>query len=69
MNTSHHAACAGGKIDWGYLKAGDKQFGEGGKQYDMLGDEVLAMPAPPPPAAAMQNGGHDAHSGPEPPGT
>ena len=60
--------CAGGQIDWGYLKAGDKQFGGGGRQYDMLGDEVLAMPAPPPPpAAAVQNGSHDARGAPPEP--
>jgi hypothetical protein len=62
-------ACAGGQIDWGYLKAGDKQFGGAGKQYDMLGDEVLAMPPPPPPPPPAQlNGSHPAQSVEEPPG-
>lgn len=40
---------AGDTVDWGYLKAGDQQHGDGGKQYDLLGDEVLSLPLPPPP--------------------
>ena len=40
---------AGDTVDWGYLKAGDQQYGDGVKQYDLLGDEVLNLPLPPPP--------------------
>lgn len=39
----------GDTVDWGYLKAGDQQYGDGQKQYDLLGDEVLSLPVPPPP--------------------
>lgn len=37
-------------MDWGYLKAGDQQFGDGKQQYELLGDEVLNLPLPPPPS-------------------
>lgn len=39
----------GDRIDWGYLKAEDRDYNLGGKKYEMLGDlEGLAPPPPPP---------------------
>ena len=51
-----YCGATGDTVDWGYLKAGDQQYGDGQKQYDLLGDEVLTLPVPPPPpmsAAAL----------------
>lgn len=45
---------AGDTVDWGYLKAGDRQIGDGKQQYELLGDEVLNLPAPPPPMMPRQ---------------
>ncbi|BDA46039.1 probable nucleolar protein of 40 kDa [Coccomyxa sp. Obi] len=57
----------GGTVDWGHLKAGDRQYGDA-QQYDLVGDEVLAMlPPPPPPAMAAAHNGHMQQSA-EPPG-
>lgn len=57
----------GGTVDWGHLKAGDRQYGDA-QQYSLVGDEVLAMlPPPPPPAMAAAHNGHMQQSA-EPPG-
>ncbi|KAK9817647.1 hypothetical protein WJX72_000130 [[Myrmecia] bisecta] len=48
----------GGKVDWGHLAAVDKKYGDPSKRYDLLGDEVLAIPAPPPPAMLLPEIGH-----------
>ncbi len=58
----------GGTVDWGHLKAGDRQYGDA-QQYDLVGDEVLAMlPPPPPPGMAAAHSVHMQQSA-EPPGT
>lgn len=45
-------------MDWGHLKAGDVQYGDS-KQYEYVGNEVLAMlPPPPPPVMAEAHNGH-----------
>ena len=48
---------AGDTVDWGYLKAGDQQYGDAQKQYDLLGDEVLNLPVPPPPPMSAAEDG------------
>lgn len=54
-------------MDWGHLKAGDRQYGDA-QQYSLVGDEVLAMlPPPPPPGMAADLNGHVLQSA-EPPG-
>ncbi|CAL5227873.1 g10913 [Coccomyxa viridis] len=47
--TAAAAVAKGDTVDWGHLRAGDQQYGDGQKQYDLLGDEVLNLPVPPPP--------------------
>jgi hypothetical protein len=49
-------AGAGGKVDWGHLGADVKRYGDGGRSYEMVGDEINALPAPPPPPAAAGPG-------------
>ena len=54
-------------MEWGHLKAGDRQYGDA-QQYEMVGDEVLAMlPPPPPPTMTAGHNGHLQHA-PEPAG-
>lgn len=45
-------------MEWGYLKAGDRQYGEGTEQYDLIGDDVLAALPPPPPPVLPHHNGH-----------
>jgi hypothetical protein len=56
-----------GNVKWGFLKAGDRQYGGGDQQYDLIGDDVLAaLPPPPPPVLPRQDGPHDRPA--DPPG-
>lgn len=57
--------CAGGKVEWGHLAAGDAALNaalhQDGRQYDMLGEEVeVLVPASVQGAGAPMGRGRDA---------
>ena len=54
----------GDTVEWGHLAAGDQRYSDG-KQYELLGDEVLtALPPPPPPSVPAGGGDLPQHTPP-----
>ena len=54
----------GDTVEWGHLAAGDQRYSDG-KQYELLGDEVLtALPPPPPPSMPAGEGDLPQHTSP-----